>query len=160
MAEGDDVNKNYDPTASDVLITTSKTASEQGERAPRWMTGRLVLHNGEHEWQQNCWAMGCTPIEQASASVGPMERRHPKLEALDAAAQDVFDNEGEIADRLIDQYSKAYNALADDLDAQARQIAAYRAKLQSIADNRCCDGCLEAGRVARAALEEPQGEAQ
>ena len=149
-------------------MTTSKTASEQAS-APRRMIGwstsdpeheKDFYHHGEHDENEWCKGHGCTPIERASASVGPMERRHPKLEALDAAAQDVFDNEGEIADRLIDQYSKAYNALADDLDAQARQIAAYRAKLQSIADNRCCDGCLEAGRVARAALEEPQGEAQ
>ena len=132
------MNKNYDPTASDVLITTSKTASEQ-----------------------------------ASASVGPMERRHPKLEALDAAAQDVFDNEGEITDRLIDQYSKAYNALADDLDAQARQIAALRAALEQDARHiHTLDHHTTRQRITfeecpsafcserRAALEEPQGEAQ
>ena len=126
-----------------------------------------------------------TASEQASASVGPVERRHPKLEALDAAAQDVFDNEGEIADRLIDQYSKAYNALADDLDAQARQIAALRGLLADTwcrgcnnrigftgdysgeqrryvdaygnrLDWRTCHSC----KAARVALEEPQGEAQ
>jgi hypothetical protein len=36
----------------------------------------------------------------------------------------------------------------------ADEIARLSAALQSIADNTCCDGCREAGRVAALALKE------
>ena len=94
-------------------------------------TESFSYHHGEHEWDKSCGMMPtCAPIERASASVGPIERLCKDFPLLMAD------------DTAIGA------AVRKEIAAQARQIAALRAALEQDCSER------------RAALEEPQGEAQ